>query len=783
MQMKRLAVFALAALLTASASLAGKITVDEAKAVASQFLNAASAARRAVGGVQQLTLAGSSTGYYAFNRGASAGYVIVAADDRAAAQVLGYADEGTLDMAALPENMAWWLAEYDRQMSYAGQNAVAKSGTAVAKYADIAPLVTAKWNQTSPYNDLCPEKNGEKCPSGCVATAMAQIMYCHKWPLNGTGSNAYTWNGETLSADFSGSTYAWDSMTDTYNDQSSDASKAAVARLMYDVGVSVKMEYDPDGSGAPSALIPTAMAGYFSYDKNIKYLQRSYYSVAEWNEIVYRELAASRPVYYSGYTEGDASGHAFVCDGYRDGYFHINWGWGGLSNGYFLLSALDPGEQGVGGSSSGYNSSQDIVINIRKAREDTHVEPLYYNNGDFSAGQTAFSFSGTASFGGKFINSGVYESKVNLGIMAVGASADTTYITNGSGTYRPNSGTGTLKADMSQFPKAEGEYTVWPAYQDPSTGVWYKMHTKSGYKGRLAATVSGENVTFSTIYEQESKLSATELAAASKLYAGKGFTATAVVAAEGADYTDRVYLLFTSVGGTDWVMTTPGKKITIGEGEEQTVSITGTAPTDAGDYDIQLLDKNFGAISGRVTVTVREVPSGTLALTLANQLRIAKPTAVVADNISISAKIRCTSGFFNNSVAIAFFKDVTQPNSDIIAKNIIAGEGDEVTVVFEGALASAEVGDTYVAALYYIDGNQWKPMPAIGYGYNNLTFTIGHLTGIDDATTASATGETLVYTLSGTLVARFKTASPDLKSLPKGLYVVKRGAETRKVRN
>ena len=782
--MKRLVVLALAALLTASASLAGQITVDEAKAVASQFLNTTSAVRKASGGVQQLTLAGSSTGYYAFNRGSSAGYVIVAADDRAAAQVLGYADEGTLDMTALPENMAWWLAEYDRQTACMSQLPETVGRAATAKFADVAPLVTALWNQTSPYNDLCPEDDGTKCPSGCVATAMAQIMYYHKWPLNGTGSNTYTWNGEILSADFSESTYAWDTMTDTYGSQSSDASKAAVAQLMYDAGISVNMEYDKNGSGAASNLIPAAMAGYFSYDKNIKYLQRSYYNVAEWNEIVYREIAASRPVYYSGVTDDNRSGHAFVCDGYRDGYFHINWGWGGLSNGYFLLSALDPGQQGVGGSTSGYNSSQDIVINIQKVREDTHVEPLYYNDGNFSASMDVVSLSATASFKGRFFNGGVYDSKVNLGIMVVGASADTTYITNSGATYRPNSGTGILKADMSQFPKTEGEYTIWPAYQDPVTGVWYKMHTKSGSKGSLAATVSGDNVTFSTIYEQESKLTSTDFAVTSQLYAGKGFTATAVVASEGADYTGKVYIRFASVGGTEWISTTGGMKITVGEGTNQTVSITGTTPADAGDYDIQLLDKDFNAISGLVTVTVREVPSGTLGLTLANQLRIAKPKAVVADNISISATIRCTSGFYDSSVAIGFFKDVTQPSSDMIAKNITVGEGDEVTVVFEGTLTSAEVGDTYVAALYYINSeNQWASMPTIGSGYNYLTFTIGHLTGIDDATTTSATAETLVYTLSGTLVARFNTASPDLKQLPKGLYIVKRGAETRKLRN
>lgn len=781
--MKRLAVLVLAALLTASASLAEKITVDEAKVVASQFFNTASAMRRASGGVQQLTLAGSSTGYYAFNRGASAGYIIVAADDRAAAQVLGYADEGSLNMASLPENMAWWLAEYDRQMASMPQTAEAKSSNAAAKYANIAPLVTAKWNQNSPFNSLCPVKESVQCPSGCVATAMTQIMYYHKWPLNGTGSNAYSWNGKTLSADFSKSTYDWSSMTDFYDSESSDASKAAVAQLMYDMGIAVNMEYDSYASGAASVRIPKAMAGYFSYDKNIKFLQRGYYSAAEWNEIVYQELAASRPLYYSGFTDDNVYGHAFVCDGYRDGYFHINWGWGGISDGYFLLSALNPEVQGIGGSSSGYNSSQVIVINIQKPQESTIVEPLYYNDGNFSASKATVSRSATASFSCKIYNAGEYESTINPGLMVVSASADTTYILDTQRSFRPSSGTGSLKGDLSQFPEAEGEYTVWPAYQDVNTSVWYKVHTKSGFNGSLTATVSGDNITFSTPATAESKLSATDFTTTSKLYAGKTFTATAVVASEGADYTGKMYVQFTNVGGTELAKTTETMIITVGEGTEQTVSITGTAPSKAGDYDMQLFDKDFNAISSRVTVTVREVPSGTLALALTNRLSIANPKAVVADNISVSANIKCTSGFYNNSVSIGFFKNGEWTSSDMFTKNIIVGSGDEQTVVFEGGLSGAKVGDTYIAAVYYMNGNTWSVIPATGSGYNYLTFTIGNTTGIDNATTASTTGETLVYTLSGTLVARFNTALPDLKQLPKGLYIVKRGEETRKVRN
>ncbi len=781
--MKKIVVLALSALLTSNAVLAEKLTVDEAKAVASKFFNGASAVLKASGNGQALSLAGASTGYYIFNRGTSSGYVIVAADDKVANQVLGYADEGTVDMAAMPENMAWWLAEYDRQMSYAGQNAVAKSGTAVAKYANIAPLLTSKWDQDSPYNDFCPVQRDTVCPTGCVATAVAQLMYYHKWPEKGTGSNAYNWNGEILSADFSQSTYDWSAMTDRYGNNSSDASKAAVALLMHDVGIAVNMEYEAKSSGAFQQLIAPALATYFSYDKNIKYVQRKYYGVKEWDDLVYKELAASRPVYYTGYTENYANGHAFACDGYRDGYFHINWGWGGVSNGYFLLTALDPDQQGIGGSSSGYSYAQDIVMNIQKPQENTVIEPLYFNDGNFSTSKTQATLSETLTFRGNFRNGGIYASTVNFGLIVVSADGDTTYVAGNGGSYRAGSGTGTFGVSMSQFPTAEGDYFIYPAYQDTSTKVWYKMQTVTGYAGYVVGTVSGSTVDFCTPEADASELTATNFAPTSSLYAGKSFTATATISNAGGEYYDKVYVAFMNVGASTYAAISNGALIGLANGVTQVLSFSGTVPSKAGDYELLLVDRYFNSISERVPVTVSAAPTGVVSMKLTNQLRVANPTQVAADNFSVSATIRGISGCYDNTLTLALFRNGENRSSDMMNKKIVVGEGDNVTVVFEGEIPSAEVGDKYIAALYYLSNGQWAVLPALGNNYNYLTFTVGHLSDIDDATTTTSTGETLVYTLSGTLVGTYKTAAPDMKDLPKGLYIVKRGSETRKVRN
>ncbi len=305
--------------------------------------------------------------YYVFTPKTGQGYLIVSGDD-ATAPILGYCDEGTFDPNDMPENMRYWLSLYAEQISWARENGIPFQAPnyGLDGKDPIAPLLTTKWDQGAPYNDQCPEIDGTHCYTGCVATAMAQVMKFHNYPEQGTGSNSYTWNGETLSADFSQSTYDWDNMIDQYNtDQYTDEQAEAVALLMHDCGYSVNMDYGLSGSGAYSVNVLFAMPDNFSYDHNIFIAERSYHGLEDWNQLIYNQLAYVGPVYISASTPSGA-GHAFLCDGYQDeGYFHINWGWSGSSNGYFLLDAMDPSSYGIGGSAGCYNQLIFVIGGIQ----------------------------------------------------------------------------------------------------------------------------------------------------------------------------------------------------------------------------------------------------------------------------------------------------------------------------------------------------------------------------------------------------------------------------------
>lgn len=292
----------------------------------------------------------STADWYVFNIGDNEGYVIASGDDLAPA-ILGYADEGSLDMNNPPENLRWWLDEYARQIRFMRDNGLSashKAGKSPAQPA-IAPLMTSRWNQTAPYNRYCPlDTNGRRCVTGCVATAMAQVMYYHR--TNSVAETiqeipAYvTSNGVVVDAIPAGSSIDWDNMVDAYNSSiaTTEEQKDAVAHLMRYCGSSVLMDYSSGSSSAYSARVAPALVAFFNYSSRTKYRFRNNCGLTdeEWEDFIYNELSNSRPVYYSGVSSTNVA-HAFVCDGYDgDGFFHLNWGWGS-SGAYFRLSAID----------------------------------------------------------------------------------------------------------------------------------------------------------------------------------------------------------------------------------------------------------------------------------------------------------------------------------------------------------------------------------------------------------------------------------------------------------
>lgn len=298
--------------------------------------------------------------FYVFNRGEDGGFVIVSAETRTHT-VLGYSTNGHFDAATIPDNMRAWLEGYTEAIQYAAslpeRPAQQRPQHAPKAYTPIAPICKTQWGQNTPYNLQCPDDNGVRCVTGCVATAAAQIMKHHNYPTKGKGSNSYYWfrspkDSVLLSANFGNTTYNWSQMLNYYTGSATNAQKNAVAKLMSDCGIACYMDYGTGGSGAYTPNMMQALVENFRYNAAIRAVPKDYMKEADFLKAVIADLQAGRPVWFNGRTKSD-EGHAFVCDGLdADGLVHINWGWDGHCDNYFHVSALDPEDQGTGGSAS-----------------------------------------------------------------------------------------------------------------------------------------------------------------------------------------------------------------------------------------------------------------------------------------------------------------------------------------------------------------------------------------------------------------------------------------------
>lgn len=383
----RIVLTLLLALFCVSGVWAENITTEQALEQALDFLTGQKATpgkpRKAQGQVPQLQLQGKVSGLYVFNVENEGGFVIVSNDDRTR-PILGFSEKGSLDANNIPDNMRAWLQGYADEIAWLQQQprgsvAVPKTGkVGTHPTTAVAPLVTTTWNQGTPYNNLCPNYSNwygssGKCATGCVATAMAQVMNYHKWPKAQTTTiPGYTTATQGLNlSSLPAVTFDWAHMKNSYSGSYTTTEATAVATLMKYCGYSVKMDYD-ESSGAYTEDVAIALRDYFDYNPyTTRFVSRSSYTYENWTDMIYHEVSHSRPVCYGGLSSG--GGHEFVCDGYKfeqnTDFFHINWGWGGMSDNYFVLSALDPDQQGIGGSTStdGFHYGQDAVIGIQKS--------------------------------------------------------------------------------------------------------------------------------------------------------------------------------------------------------------------------------------------------------------------------------------------------------------------------------------------------------------------------------------------------------------------------------
>lgn len=411
--MKRLYLLSLLIMLFVSTSaLASPRTFSQAKAIAERkaALLGIKIDKKAAAKAPSMN-GGTTTAvspYYVFPFGENKGFAIVSGDDDMP-EIVGYADHGTYDANNMPAAMAAFLNNYRATIEAMKQgNASAIKNIAEAKAlranntrttTAVSPLLgDIKWNQSEPYNNMCPKYDGTNLSAtGCVATAMAQVMMYWKYPneLKADINKYETYTHKLpVAGELKGQKYDWDNMLPTYTNNNYTQTQAdAVAKLMLHCGKAVEMDY---GEESGAIVTPGRLAKYFGYDSDLMLdLMRSCFTLAEWTAIIDKELQAKRPILYSGRTTN--GGHQFVCDGSDgNGLYHINWGWGGYQDGYFDITILNPGQGGIGAGNvtDGYNRGCDMIIGIQPDNGKVD-EPLakipsliieYYNSDDFTSG-------------------------------------------------------------------------------------------------------------------------------------------------------------------------------------------------------------------------------------------------------------------------------------------------------------------------------------------------------------------------------------------------------------
>ena len=292
-----------------------------------------------------------SNAYYIFNAEDNGGFVVVAGDDRMKG-ILGYSEKGTFDCENIPDNLKWLLNYYSQianslPLENSNSTLAASSGRP-----ELQPLVTTTWNQGAPYNAHCPEVNGQLPPTGCVATAMAQVINYFQWPINEVRSVAdySTKTCQTYVPALPTRKIGWYNMSDD-----------EIAWLMRYCGQAVQMDYMPSESGARSVDIAGALISTFNFSKTTSLVDRSAYTDEEWEELMYNEISVGHPVIYNGDPGDRDSGHSFILHGYKDGMFYVNWGWSGQCDGYFAITNLSPNEN------QHFTENQSAIIAIQPA--------------------------------------------------------------------------------------------------------------------------------------------------------------------------------------------------------------------------------------------------------------------------------------------------------------------------------------------------------------------------------------------------------------------------------
>ena len=406
--MKKLLLSALS-LFACALAMGEPVSSKQALEIAANYLAKSGAPRRAAAQMSVQPFQTDRQGnplMYAVNNGGD-GYVIVSGDDRMR-QVLAYSNSGSLDLADMPANMRYWLqslcADMQRLIDAGYQpQAVDNRRAASDVKPEIKVMLPSQWDQGSPYNDLCPMDGENRALTGCVATAMAQVLYYHKkvrkadipsTPLQDTKDYKGDRGISVPALKASDYTIDWNELIDNYTAKGVEPTKAQkenIAKLMYFCGATVEMDYKSSVSLAFDSQLGYALVKYFGFSPATRYVSRYSYTEQQWIDLMYNELKNGRPVLYGGVGSG---GHEFVIDGYNGNeLFHVNWGWDGNYVNYVALSVLNSGQSfpiGARESTAEYAGAQVAVINAEYGGTAKAAERLLFSSSEIENNEMNF---------------------------------------------------------------------------------------------------------------------------------------------------------------------------------------------------------------------------------------------------------------------------------------------------------------------------------------------------------------------------------------------------------
>jgi hypothetical protein len=657
--------------------------------------------------------------YYVFNNVQASGFVIVAGDDRSPA-VLGYSDKGTFDADHLPDELSYLLEGYAAQINALEQGAKAVPQQSLGQA--ISPLLRAQWDQEAPYNLMLPFINSYHAYTGCVATAMAQVMHYWQWPARPTCTiPAYTtpyyhmYMPELSPVDFE-----WDKMQDTYltNDTASEEALAVATLLKY-CAQSVEMDFQDYGSGATN-ITNHALSTYFGYKASAQLLDRENWTAQEWAEIIYNELASNRPVIYGG--QKATGGHAFVCDGYDgNGLFHINWGWNGQSNGYFLLNVLDPDIQGTGSASGayGYINEQIAVVGIEPGEDNSELA-LTASDVTFSSATTTRSSSNynfNITVTGRFWNytSQTVSANIGWGLFDGETLVSTLF----------NSYTDALRTNRCLYTRNQklyfgngitsGTYRIMPIYSERYTSNWRPCIGSD--KNYIEVTIDGNECTIQGYGSASSPdYRVDSITCEGLMHHGRPFNIGVTLTNEG-DWSNRVLHMF--VNGTF----AASGYVSLNHGETGVIPFT-YFPAVAGDYTLTFsFNENGSSPIATHTLTITQMPEATLTASV-EVLNVTDASNMIITSDKFSAIFTITNSgttTYHEDLSISLYKALDGTYGSFMqAKNqvitLAPGESTVLQVDFDEVFNGWEY---FAYAFYYSNG---KKINLLGSSYYTIVF-------------------------------------------------------------